>query len=153
VATSSNSSTNINLNHDDVGLVLVIVLNAPSSELVITDACSNFDKVLSDLLALRIVCIILANFPNHPKVLYSLRTQLLFKFKHLARIFLQLPATTSCHLIGIEGYQKIIWVRKHVSPRMPNARPSSTLTQKHRVSSNKLLNLRYLFSRREISWI
>lgn len=88
MATSSDSSTNVNLNHDDVGLVLVVVLNAPSSELVVADARPNFDKVLSDLVALRIAGLILANFADHAKVFYSLRTQLLFKFKHLGRIFL-----------------------------------------------------------------
>jgi hypothetical protein len=52
MATSTNSSTDINLDHDDVGFVLIVVLNTPPPHLVIADTSSNLDKMLPHLIAL-----------------------------------------------------------------------------------------------------
>jgi hypothetical protein len=52
VAACSKGSTDIYLDHNDIGFVLVAVLDAPPAQLIVAYSCPNLNQVLPHLLFL-----------------------------------------------------------------------------------------------------
>jgi hypothetical protein len=106
MAACSNGSTDIDLDHDDIGLVLVAVLDAPPAQLIVAYSCPNFDQVLPHLLFL-LDRVDFSHFPDEAEMLDALLGHDFFNFSHLHRPVFHNSGSSLCHFVRVEGDEQL----------------------------------------------